>query len=96
MRLLYSHRAAQDLASIANYLQQRSPSGANHVMQALRRATTFIADHPFAARATDLPNVHVKTVREYPFKIFYRVLADQDEIEIIHVRHSSREPWSIE
>jgi plasmid stabilization system protein ParE len=32
-------------------------------------------------------------VKRYPFKVFYRVLDEQDEIEIVHVRHSARRPW---
>ena len=55
------------------------------------RAVEFIADRPEGSERTDDPRVRVKIVVRYRYKIFYR-LVDRD-VEIVHVRHSSRRPW---
>jgi toxin ParE1/3/4 len=57
-------------------------------------AIEFIRRNPLAAEKTTIGNVRAKTVRKYRFKIFYRVLARDDTIEIVHIRHTSRRPWS--
>ena len=37
--------------------------------------------------------MHVIPLVRYPYKIFYRILADR--IRILHIRHTSRRPWTI-
>ncbi|MCC6886918.1 MAG: type II toxin-antitoxin system RelE/ParE family toxin [Hyphomicrobiales bacterium] len=94
MKLRYSPRAARDLAGIFYYLAQRSPRGATNVMAAVFAATEFIRRHPDAAPAVPrIPGVRAVIARRYPFKVFYRVLLDEDVVEIVHVRHAARRPW---
>ncbi len=92
MRLRYSRRATNDLASIYEYLGARSPRGAGNVLAAIYAAVEFIRRHPDAAELTRISGVRGKIVRKYRFKIFYRVVAEDDAIEIVHVRHQSRRP----
>jgi plasmid stabilization system protein ParE len=92
MILRYSPRAQSDLNTIFEYLDQRSPSGARNVMRAIYASIQFLAEYPDASQATNGPNVRVKIVTRYSFKIFYRVDGDTI-IEIIHVRHAARRPW---
>jgi plasmid stabilization system protein ParE len=40
------------------------------------------------------PTIHIKVVRKYGYKIFYRI--ETDAVEILHVRYGSRRPWSVE
>ena len=94
MKIRYSARATRDLAAIHEYLLKRSPTGATNVMAVMYAAIEFIRRYPAAAEMTRIPQVHAKIVRRYRFKIFYRVLAAEDTVEIIHVRHTSRRPWS--
>jgi plasmid stabilization system protein ParE len=94
MRLRYSPRAARDLDSIFQYLSERSPRGAANVMAAIFAATEFIRRHPEAApKVPRIPGIRGVIAPRYPFKVFYRVLPEQDVIEIVHVRHSARRPW---
>ena len=69
-----------------------SPSGARNVIDAINAAIKAIAEHPFAAQETSFPHIRVKIVRRYQYKIFYSVGADR--IDILHVRHGARRPWS--
>jgi plasmid stabilization system protein ParE len=61
------------------------------VLHSIHAALKFIADNPEASEATDDPDVRVKVVVDYPYKIFYSVHANS--VEILHVRHSARRPW---
>jgi plasmid stabilization system protein ParE len=91
MRVRYSPRATIDLAAIREYLSQRSPGGAANVMAAVFAAIEFIRRHPHGAEKSNIPGVHAKVVKKHRFKVFYRV--NDDVIEIVHVRHASRQPW---
>jgi len=94
MRVRYRQLALIDLAEIFLYLSKRSPSGAHNVLEAVNAAIADIAENPLSARKTSDAAVRVKVVRRYLYKIFYSIGAD--EIEILHVRHGARRPWSKE
>jgi plasmid stabilization system protein ParE len=53
----------------------------------------LIAEQPLASQRTDDPDVRVKSVRRYRYRIFYSI-ADENTVEIVHVRHTSRRPWT--
>ena len=91
MKVRYSARAAADLATIHQYLSERSPTGAAKVMAAILAAVEFVRRHPHGVEKTNIPGVHGKVVKKYRFKVFYRV--GDDLIEIVHVRHTSRRAW---
>ena len=91
MKVRYSARAAADLATIHQYLSERSPTGAAKVMAAILAAVEFVRRHPHGAEKTNIPGVQGKVVKKYRFKVFYRV--GDDVIEIVHVRHTSRRAW---
>ena len=95
MRIRYSPRATRDLEAIHEYLAKRSPGGAVNVMTAIFASIEFIRRHPEAAPAvSNIAGVRGVVVHRYRFKVFYRVVSGEDAIEIVHVRHTSRRPWS--
>jgi toxin ParE1/3/4 len=94
MKVRYSRRASSDLSLIHRYLSERSLTGALHVMTGIYASIEFIRHNPYGAEKTNIGDVRVKVVRYYRFKIFYRILERDDFVEIIHVRHTSRRPWS--
>jgi toxin ParE1/3/4 len=94
MIIRYSPRATRDLESIREYLSERSPKGAVNVLTAIYAAVEFIRRHPEATETTRIRGVRAKIVQRYRFKIFYRVVASDNTIEIVHVRHTSRRSWS--
>jgi toxin ParE1/3/4 len=91
MRVRFSPQAFADRERL-EYLNDRSPNGARNVLAAIRAAIAQLADQPYSGYATDDPEVRVKFVVRYPYKIFYR--AHDDVVEIVHIRHTSRRPWS--
>jgi toxin ParE1/3/4 len=94
MRIRYSPRAANDLADIHQYLSDRSPRGAAYVMAGIYAAVEFVRRNPQAAETTAIRGVRSKVVQKFSFKVFYRVAEGGDVVEIIHVRHTSRKPWT--
>jgi toxin ParE1/3/4 len=94
MKVRYRELALSDLDRIFHYLDERSVSGARHVIAAVHAAIDDIALNPLSARATSDPTVRVKIVRRYGYKIFYNV--DAESVEILHVRHGSRRAWPAE
>ena len=92
MKLRYRARALADIEEIHRYLELRSPSGARNVLQAIHASIHSVADQPYGYERTDDPDVRMKVVRRYRYKIFY-VIIGNDLIEIVHVRHTSRRPW---
>jgi|WetSurMetagenome_2_1015567.scaffolds.fasta_scaffold746895_1 toxin ParE1/3/4 len=91
MIVRYTRRAERDLAFILSHLEARSPSGAIQVATHLRASTQFLAENPRGGMATRNPDLFVKLVPKYPYKIFYRL--QQEVVEIVHIRHASRRPW---
>ena len=91
MRVTYSPRAVSDLTEIGDYLSERNPGGALRVGQRIRKVIELVADFPASGRSVALrPNVRSIPLWAYPYSVFYTTLGD--ELIILHIRHSSREP----
>ena len=81
-----------DIDEIGRYLEKRSPNGASKVLRAIYAGIHLIAEQPHASQRTSDPEIRVKVVRSYRYKIFYSII-DEGTVEIVHVRHTSRRPW---
>ncbi len=92
MKVRYRARALADLDDIFRFLNERSPTGAGNVLRALAEAIDSVAEHPLASPRTSDPDVRVKILGRYRYKIFYSVVGDE-LVEIIHIRHAARRPW---
>lgn len=92
MNVRYRALALADLDAIFGFLDARSPSGARNVLGALAEAIDAIAENPLASPRTSDPDIRVKILGRYRYKIFYSVVGDEF-VEIIHVRHAARRPW---
>jgi toxin ParE1/3/4 len=92
MNIRYRARALADIDDIFRYLSERSPSGARNVLSAIADAIDGLAENPLAARRTSDPDIRVKILGRYRYKIFYSVVASEF-VEIMHVRHAARRPW---
>jgi toxin ParE1/3/4 len=90
VKVRYRAQALADLDAIFKYLNERSPSGARNVLSVLADAIDSIADRPMASPKTSAPDVRVKILGRYRYKIFYST--DGDAAEIIHIRHAARRP----
>jgi addiction module RelE/StbE family toxin len=91
MKVRYTPAAFADRERIFEYLRERSATGAKNVIGSIRETARQLEDHPLSGYQTEDPNVRVIFVTRHPYKIFYRV---RDEVEILHIRHTSRRAWT--
>lgn len=91
LKIRYAPAAQRDLASIFAYLAERSPQAKRLIAARLSNAILLIADNPAIGVRTQRPGIFVKFVPKSAYKIFYRL--QEETIEVIHIRHSSRRPW---
>ena len=90
MRLRYTLPALADLASILDYITDRSPRGAVRVHARIRSVTDLLLRYPLAGAVTDDPTIRRITTTPYPYLIFYE--ATDTEIITHAVRHGARDP----
>jgi toxin ParE1/3/4 len=91
MRIRYSPRAINDLRAIADYLTERSPSGARAVEQKIKAAIDALSEFPGIGKpVTGRPDVRVMPVVRFPYLIFYTLSGD--ELLVLHIRHGARAP----
>ena len=90
MRLRFTRPALADLASILNYIADRSPRGAARVHMRIRTITDLLLRYPLAGAVTDDPTIRRITTAPYPYLIFYE--ATDADIIIHAVRHGARDP----
>ncbi len=94
MKHRYTPRALADREAIFAYLHRRSPAGAAQVMAQLGNAIDRLSTEPLGGTPTDIDGVRVIFIRRYPYRLFYRVRGDG--LEILHIRHTSRQPGDLE
>jgi toxin ParE1/3/4 len=90
MRLRYTLPALADLASILDYIANRSPQGAARIHTRIRAVTDLLLRYPLAGVVTDDPAIRRMTTTPYPYLILYE--ATDAEIIIHAVRHGARDP----
>ncbi len=93
MKLRYTRRAADELAKVLDYIDERSPQGANRVKLRILEMTTLLLQHPQVGTLTTKRRLRRIVVYPYPYLIFYQ--ATETEIIIHGIRHSARSPASM-
>ena len=90
LRLRYTLPALADLATILDYVADRSPQGASRIHMRIQAVADLLLRYPLIGAPTDDPTIWRVTTTPYPYLIFYEV-TDRDII--IHaVRHGARDP----
>ena len=93
MKVEYSNRATADLRKVSADAYEYGEAVTVAVEARIRAIVAHIAEHPEAApQVAERPNVHVVPLVRFPYKIFYRRL--EDRVRILHIRHTSRRPWT--
>jgi toxin ParE1/3/4 len=93
MRVEYTKRATDHLRKVSKKSRAFGYSVAAAVEARIREIIARISERPeAAAQIIERPGMYVVPLIRYPYKIFYRVL--EDRIRVLHIRHSSRRPWT--
>jgi toxin ParE1/3/4 len=74
MKIRYRERARSDIDDIFLYLEPLSPTGARNVLKAIYSAIAIIAEHPYSTEQTSDPDIRVKVLGRYRYKIFFTVI----------------------
>ena len=88
MKLIYTRRAANELAAILDYIAERSPQGARHVQFRIQEMIGLLLAYPHAGVRTSNARLRRLVAYPYPYLIFYE--ATEDAIIVHGVRHSAR------
>jgi toxin ParE1/3/4 len=88
MRLRYTLPALADLATILDYIADRSGSGSRPGPNS--QLDRMLQRYPLAGAVTEDPTVRRIATTPYPYLIFYE--ATDDEVIIHAVRHGARDP----
>jgi plasmid stabilization system protein ParE len=89
MRIEYSRRALQQLASIYEYLAGRSPAATQNVRTSVRATISRLEELPLLSKLTDEADVHVLIEPEYLYRVFYRVKGEL--VTVIRILHRSQQ-----
>jgi toxin ParE1/3/4 len=92
MKVVYTAAALRDLDEIAEWLAGHYPTIAPTIERRIRAVVAHIGRWPESARPSDKrPGVRAIPVGRYPYRIFYRITADN--VQILHIHHAARRPW---
>ena len=90
MKVVFAERARRDIGNIYDDIAQHNPGAAQRVEDTIRTRCERLADFPYAAVATDGPNVRQLPLVRYPYTIYYRIDAMRGLVEIARVIHAAR------
>lgn len=90
MKVVYAPRALRDIDEILAYISKRSPRGAHNVSLAIEYTIHTCALNPRTGARTDEADVYRRPLGKYRYTIFYRLLPDDEGIEIARVIHGAR------
>jgi toxin ParE1/3/4 len=92
MKVIFSAAARRDLDDVLGYLAENQPHLESLVERRIRAVLDILSQWPESARTVaQRPKVRVAPLIHYPYRIFY--LVTESAIEVIHIRHTSRQPW---
>ena len=93
-KVVFKGSFIEDLERIVRWIAADNPDAArnlgNLIIDRCESLSFFPERHP---RVRQRPGIR-RFIVGRNFKIFYRVIASEDVVEIVHVRHTSRRPWS--
>jgi toxin ParE1/3/4 len=92
MKVRFTSRARGHLRAIFLHVRASNPAAAEKLVETIEDLATQLAGFPDLGRAFDGQGRRILTVPGLPYRIVYRVAAE--EIRILMVRHTSRRPLS--
>lgn len=89
-RITFTEESTQDLEEIYDYIAEDNIAAADRHRERLKQRWRGLADHPRIGTKREDIKPDLRSVTEGNYVIFYRILGD--DIEIVRVLHSSRDP----
>lgn len=90
MRIVWTRRYLQELASIGDYIGERNPRAGERTINDIHSKTgRLLSANPFVGRRGEIHGTRELVIPGTPYIVAYRVAVDQ--IEILFVQHGARE-----
>ena len=89
-KVLWANRALCDLERIIAYLNRRNPTAALKQGQDILKKTGLLGHHPELGAVLD-EDPECRVVVQSPYKIYFRLLAADRAVEVLHFRHGSQD-----
>jgi plasmid stabilization system protein ParE len=90
VKVRFTRQALRQMVEILDYIEARSPQGAENVKRRLGAVIGLLADHPDTGQVTNKGKLRRVVVSPYPYVIFYQL--DTTGVVIHGVRHAARRP----
>ena len=90
MKLLFTPRATENLAEIADYFVNRNPAAGLSVRSDIYIGLQNLMLFPEAGRLQKLANIRKFVTRRYAYLIYYIVDEMAQEVVILNVKHPAR------
>jgi plasmid stabilization system protein ParE len=96
MKVEYAKKSLADLREILSYYAtNESPALAAKVAARIQEVVARIARAPESGRPVmPRPGVRVVPLLHYRYNIFYFHTVSGETVRILHIRHTSRRPWT--
>jgi addiction module RelE/StbE family toxin len=91
MKLRFTPRAAQDLASIAAYIHERNAPAALRVRAAILESLQSLVLFPHIGRQQQVEGVRKLVTQRYAYLVYYTVDDQAGEIIVLAIQHPARE-----
>ncbi len=90
LKVVLSPLALRDLQDIHDYIARDNPDAASAFLDRIDSRLEMIREHPGIGRKREELPVGLRSVVEGNYLVIYRLLAEQNTLEIARVLHSKR------
>jgi plasmid stabilization system protein ParE len=92
MKVRYTETALVEIDEIFAYIAKHNVKAAATIVDRARATIDQLASYPRLGQVASESGVRTIQIGRYPFLVFYAL--EQDEVVILHVRHTARRrPW---
>jgi toxin ParE1/3/4 len=92
VKVRYRPTALAQLDAIFTYIEAHNPRAAKRVVRTIRQSIDRLGDFPYSAPRSELPGIRELAIMRYPYIVFYSVDEARQEVNVLRVRHTSRDP----
>jgi toxin ParE1/3/4 len=90
MKVRYTPQARDDIEEIHRKLATANPAAAQRVEDLIRLKISRLSTFPRSGSRTLLANVRRMPLVKWPYTIFYRIVVDENAIDVLRVVHGAR------
>ena len=88
-KVRWTANAANDLASIVNYIRKDSPDAARRVARTIFAGVSELRTFPSRGRIGMVANTRELVFAPWPYIAVYEIVEDQ--VQVLRIRHASRD-----